>query len=371
MKICFILPQLSARSDSHYFHIQELIQKLAEKNQIFVLAESGDANFHLKNTQSTYVITTTFTPLSIILRLYYLIKIRLAGCTKFYIHYSQISSLLAIITTKLTGGQTYLWNCVQEHLYFKPDVFSFLTHQLPITLSLKLTDHLITCTPQMKKYFHQQFQLPLKKIHTIPNFICLQRFHPSRKSKTKLKQHLKIKPLPTLLYVHSLSHRKGADRLIEYGQIIKDKKYKLQILIIGDGPLQEKINKAIKSHQLEHQLILKGPVPNAQILPYFQASDIFIMPSRQEEFGRVQLEAMATGLPIIATQTKSSQFVLNQHQRSLVVLQSQYTKIVTLAHELVKSKTQHQKFKSVGFKQVQRFTLDQAAKQFSHLFLTT
>jgi len=374
MKLCFVLPCYSPSTSDHYYHLYELIEVLAQDNTICLLAESGSKNCAISNLESYYLNQGSNTFLRLIHRLYLILKIRTQGYKKFYLHYSETSTIMASIVTKIFGGTTYKWHCAQEDVYQKswhpknwPDK---LLREVPFKLSVHFTDYLVTCTPQMKKHYHTLFGLPLEKIKVIPNFVCLDRFKPYKGSKNHLKRKLNLPDKPLLLFVHRLAPRKGADRLIEYAHIIKTGKLPLHILAIGTGPLETNLRNQIKKQNLQNQLTLLGAVPNHDINKYYQASDIFIMPSRVEEFGRVQLEAMATGLPLIVTQTSSNLLVLKGYPKHLILMQSRYMQVPTVAVKLLQNQTQYQHLVQLVLKRAKKFSFMKAHQQFELLFQT-
>jgi glycosyltransferase involved in cell wall biosynthesis len=73
----------------------------------------------------------------------------------------------------------------------------------------------------------------------------------------------------------------------------------IQLVIIGDGALEDTLRRAISQHCLEGRVVLTGFIPEASRL--MRAFNLYVSSSRKEPFGMVLLEAMAADLPIIAT----------------------------------------------------------------------
>ncbi len=93
---------------------------------------------------------------------------------------------------------------------------------------------------------------------------------------------------------------KGVDVLIEAIAMMSDDiKGKIQVILFGDGPESEDLRLKIKDLRLKHIVVMLGKVDQAA--RYLKALDIFVLPSRKEGFPYALLEAMQTGLPIIAT----------------------------------------------------------------------
>lgn len=75
----------------------------------------------------------------------------------------------------------------------------------------------------------------------------------------------------------------------------------VKLLIIGTGELEKDLKLEVKSLNLEPRIIFAGFVPHEKLPPYLWASDIFVRPSLSEGMGNSFIEAMAAGLPVIAT----------------------------------------------------------------------
>jgi glycosyltransferase involved in cell wall biosynthesis len=101
-----------------------------------------------------------------------------------------------------------------------------------------------------------------------------------------------------VLTVGRMVYYKGFEYLIR-----AMKKVQATLLIIGDGPFRSVLHKETKELGISDRVEFLGEIPNELTVPYYQASDVFVLPSvaRTEAFGIVQIEAMASGLPVINT----------------------------------------------------------------------
>jgi glycosyltransferase involved in cell wall biosynthesis len=115
----------------------------------------------------------------------------------------------------------------------------------------------------------------------------------------------KFRPKPainhfTFISIGHLVYGKGHDLLIDaFHKANFDSEVKL--LIIGDGPLYKTLQSKIISLGLSSQVDLKNQMNRADLINYMHKCDVFVLASRGETFGVVYIEAMAAGLPIIAT----------------------------------------------------------------------
>ena len=101
--------------------------------------------------------------------------------------------------------------------------------------------------------------------------------------------------------VGSLIHRKGFDLLIEafFKSGLTNKN--VNVVIIGEGEERFKFQNLIQSKGLAEKIQLVGAKNKKEIIEILQQSNVFVLPSRNETFGVVYIEAMMVGLPVIAT----------------------------------------------------------------------
>jgi rhamnosyl/mannosyltransferase len=95
-----------------------------------------------------------------------------------------------------------------------------------------------------------------------------------------------------------------------------------KLLIIGDGPLGGELRSLASQLGVTGKIIFAGEIQNADVIPYYQAADVFALASvaRSEAFGIVQIEAMASGLAVVNTSLDSGvPFVSLDGQTGLTV----------------------------------------------------
>lgn len=101
--------------------------------------------------------------------------------------------------------------------------------------------------------------------------------------------------------VSRLSEEKNIEFMID--GLKKLKKYignNFNVLIIGDGPLKEKLIKKVKKSGLEENITFLNSIPNEEIKNYYGACDLFLFSSKSETQGIVLIEAMAMRVPVVA-----------------------------------------------------------------------
>src|SRR5262245_46765123 len=148
----------------------------------------------------------------------------------------------------------------------------------------------------------------------VPNGVDVERFRPGLTPIHHLRDGC-----VNILFVGRLEKRKGLRDLLQAYRYLRDRVPRTRLIIAGDGPLRGMVESFVSSHRLE-QVVLAGYVPE-QVLPRFHASaDIFCAPATgRESFGIVLIEAMATGLPVVATEIPGYLSVLEAGVDSLTV----------------------------------------------------
>jgi phosphatidylinositol alpha-1,6-mannosyltransferase len=136
----------------------------------------------------------------------------------------------------------------------------------------------------------------------IPNAVDTKKFmlplSPERR--VKLRQELGLTEGDVALVTTSrLVHKNAVDDVIRALPAVPAE---VKFIIFGVGPDEEKLRALISELKLTDRVSLHGQISHAVMPAYLKACDIFIRPSRSEGMGNSFVEAMAAGLPIIATQ---------------------------------------------------------------------
>lgn len=125
---------------------------------------------------------------------------------------------------------------------------------------------------------------------------------------------------PTIGIVGRLSGLKGHDELIKAMSLVAYEIPEILLLIVGDGPEKQRLQKMVCSLSLESQIEFIGHVSN--IIPYLSKMDVFVLPSQGEGLPLSIIEAMACGLPVIATNVGGIPDLVIQGKTGLLLSES-------------------------------------------------
>jgi len=105
----------------------------------------------------------------------------------------------------------------------------------------------------------------------------------------------------TVLFVGKLYRRKRLGVLLHAAAALAGRIPGLEVRIAGDGPCAPVLHRLSRELKLEHTVVWLGGISRAQLLAEYNRADLFCLPSVQEGFGIVLLEAMAAAKPIVAS----------------------------------------------------------------------
>lgn len=184
--------------------------------------------------------------------------------------------------------------------YFKKTSKKIVEHLTLFYCDLTATE-LIVPTKKARDLFKDKYQVK-RDVHIIPTGIEIEKYSKnySLEKINKLKKSLNIENDIVLLFVGRLGLEKSVDFLIENHKNINAK-----LLIIGDGPERENLEKLVKKLKLNDKVIFTGKVPLKDIGMYYKLGNIFVTASTTETQGLTVIEALAASLPVVAINDES------------------------------------------------------------------
>ncbi len=169
-------------------------------------------------------------------------------------------------------------------------------------------EKIICVSNSTKEVLSASYRIDQARLVVIPNGIPHERMdHPNTKSEGKQE----------ILYVGRIDKRKGVDFLIEAFEILALKYPKARLHIVGDGKDRVKLQEYCERKKIK--VVFHGYLPDHQINLLANDSAVQIIPSIFEGFGIVVLEAMARGLPVIATNVDGIKDIIQDGTNGLLV----------------------------------------------------
>lgn len=182
----------------------------------------------------------------------------------------------------------------------------------------RLADALIVLSETFRDILHERYGIPLHKIHIIPGAADVRRFQPAA-DRDAAKRKFGLQGRTTVLTVRRLVHRMGLLQLLDTWKAVSEAHPEAILLIGGKGPLKEELERRVRELGLESSVRLLGYIPDQQLPEYYQAADLFVVPTQAlEGFGLITVEAMASGLPVMATPVGGSREILQKFRPELL-----------------------------------------------------
>jgi len=217
-------------------------------------------------------------------------------------------------------------------------------------LALKSTEKLIAITPWensfIKKYGGREDQ-----IVNLPNGMGEQFF--SKIKNNKFRQKHKIKG-HLVLFFGRLSFTKAPDKFVEIAKLILKNRNDVTFVIRGpDEGLKEKVKKLIGN---EKRIVLLGETRDRkEIIEMYQSADVFVLPSYREGLPLTLFEAMASGLPIVATPVNGIPYEMKEPENGFLLKYGDNEGFAKKINELLDNKKLRDKISKNNVKKSEKY----------------
>jgi len=208
------------------------------------------------------------------------------GLEHLHAHWASYPSTSAWVISRLTGI-SWSFTCHAHDLFQDPSL-------LPEKIAR--AEFVLTCTADNKRFLEGISPEAARKVSVSYHGLDVGRFQPAFRPATG-------EP-PQLLAVGSLLPCKGFDLLIEACRRLKQRGLAFRLTLAGGGPLEATLREAIARAELGDRVRLTGYVTQAQLVPLYQAADLFVLPAVLEmHWGipNVLVEALACAVPVVTT----------------------------------------------------------------------
>jgi len=209
---------------------------------------------------------------------------------------------------------------------------SFIFHYFFLHIpTIKFSDIIICVSDHVKESVLKWYPFKNKRIYSVLNGLDIDSTLPVRSCRKNIRQKYRIKDGDVLLMTSGTVNReKGHHIAVEILSKLADQNKNLKLLIVGGGEYCDRLIKLINKYQLGDRIIITGYVAHEIIKSYYQAADIYLMPTlRDEGLPFALIEAMSTGLPIIASRIGGIPSVLQDGINALLIQPNNINEIVS------------------------------------------
>ncbi|MDO8529603.1 MAG: glycosyltransferase family 4 protein [bacterium] len=207
---------------------------------------------------------------------------------------------------------------------------------------------------------------PKQKIEVIFNGIDIDQFFQIRSlasvPEAKLREEFRI------LCVSRITPRKGVNYLIEAFKKLSEKHQDIFLQIIGDGDEKNELENLVKELKIENKVEFTGLISHEKLPSYFQSADVFVLPSLNEGMSNAMLEALASGLPIIATDTGGTRELVKDGENGFIVKMKDSGDIAEKIERLIENAELREKMGKVSREIAENMSWGKAAREYLEVY---
>ncbi len=168
-------------------------------------------------------------------------------------------------------------------------------YKTAVTFSINKSDAVTSVSQNLKEVTQRLFDTK-KEIKVVPNFIDIDKYNVTYKDCDR-----DLLALPTERVITHVSNFRPVKRIADVIEIF----YKIQkelpakLMMVGEGPERKEAEQLCETYKIEDKVVFLGNSSEVDKILCF--SDLFLLPSQTESFGLAALEAMASGVPVISS----------------------------------------------------------------------
>jgi glycosyltransferase involved in cell wall biosynthesis len=201
----------------------------------------------------------------------------------------------------------------------------------------------------------RECRVPASRVRVIVNGVDIARFAPTADAPPRSA------PGPTIGVLTRLDSRKGLPYLVQATEQLRSDLPNIQLLIAGDGEERATLERQARSLGLTERVVFTGAVTDPA--SFYRTLDLFVLPSLDEAFGLVLLEAMAAGLPVIGTRVGGVPEILEDGQQGLLVAPADSRALAEAIRSLWGDPDRRKRMAEAARQHALRFDIGRTAKE--------
>jgi len=291
-----------------FSNIVEAISKYEFKHTLDIVSQSFFKNGDIKLGRSIFVIRV---PIFNLFKLFFVIKMVLSKKYDIInLHgVSDLNTLLAFLG-KLSGSIVIY----SAHGLILNEMRMGSRYPLRLLLEeriiIKLSHCLVTVSRKFKEEIHRRLNYPKEKIYVIHNGISEDWFQSNRNYFDVNVSN------PYLLFVGETTILKGFDILLKAFNLVKKMNRSLKLVVVGKKPRNTLLVNA--GEFVSDIIFIEKPIRKDVLKQLYRNALALVLPSRQESFGLVVLEALSQGTPVIVSNSVGAAEILENGKYGLM-----------------------------------------------------
>ena len=175
------------------------------------------------------------------------------------------------------------------------------------------------------------------KLKILPRGLDTELFQPGRRDSAFFKKFGAANGAVRLLYVGRISREKDLDLLADAYRRLRKEGLPVQLFVVGHGPYSEALAKSLPD------AFFTGYLKGAELATAYASADIFVFPSTTDTFGNVILEAQASGLPVVVSDSGGPKELVADKANGLITKSHDVTDFTHAIRALVTNQAQRER----------------------------
>jgi 1,2-diacylglycerol 3-alpha-glucosyltransferase len=252
--------------------------------------------------------------------------------------------------------------------YLKERVITPLLARFLTKWYANLAQAIITPSFKIKRLLLEYGVKKKKPIYVLPTGVDVKIFKKDKKAGLKLRRRLGLSQKDQILiFVGRMGREKNPEFLLKaFKEILRRKK--VYLLMIGDGPFLDGLKKLAKNLGIEKNVIFTGVIPHQKIPAYYQASDLFVFSSLTETQGIVILEALASGLPVVALKDDVFKEIIIDNKNGFLIKGNSLKSFTQKILKILEKPKLYQRLSAGALKISQNFSQENQAKKLIKIY---
>jgi N-acetyl-alpha-D-glucosaminyl L-malate synthase BshA len=220
-----------------------------------------------------------------------------------------------------------------------------------VAFSIEQSDGVTAVSDSLKRDTYQALPSVRRDIRVIPNFLECDEH--KKRDLPELRARLCPPDRYDKLIIHLSNFRpvKRVEAVVDIFELVRQK-VRAKLIFVGEGP---ELNKAMrKVHERGLACDVEALGEQDQVVPLLSVSDLFLLPSSQESFGLAALEAMACGLPVVASAVGGLPEVVEEGVSGFLRPMEDTPGMAEAAIALLTDPELHRRFSKAGLDRVRR-----------------
>jgi len=230
----------------------------------------------------------------------------------------------------------------------------------PLRRYVERLDRAIAVSEAAREYAGRHFPVP---ITILPNGVDLLRFRPGAPRLPRFDDGV-----PNILFVGRFDPRKGLPELLRAAARLASEGVPFRLILVGDGRLRAEAER-LAGGVLLGRVHFEGRVGHDRLPAYYASADLFCSPARGgEAFGMVLLEAMALGVPVVATDLPGHRCVVTSGADGILVPRRDSEALAAALRRLLADSGERRKLGANGLSKASRFGWDSIAARLEEIY---